>query len=124
MKTTYENERQSYLEAYTPEVAPASHWSKSKEWLEFLSAKDNAVRLYPIGSLNAGRVADTPEMQAAYQRFLAAYPPEEPEPEQPVDARAIELQAAEIELRRAVSRMRRLAHGDRIVGLVQRMVEA
>jgi len=107
----------------TPYVDPSpNHWSNSPEWLEYLAAKENATRLYPIGSVNAGRTADTPEMQAALAKFQAKFPPEEPEAPPVMDARTAARQAAELELQRAVGRMRIWAHPDRIVGLVQRMV--
>jgi hypothetical protein len=122
MANTYELERQSYLTPYVPDTAPKGHWSTSPEWLQYLRAKENATRLYPIGSVNGSRVAETPEMKTALDKFNAAFPPEEPEPTPVMDARTAELQAAQIELQRAVTRMRKLAHPDRIVGLVQRMV--
>ena len=124
MATTHDIQMQGCREEWVPTEAevPADHWSKSSEWVSYLRAKADAVRLYPIGSVNAGRIADTPEMQAALEKFQAKFPPEDPEPTPVLDARTAELRAAEIDLRRAVQRLRIFAHPDRIIGLVQRMV--
>jgi hypothetical protein len=124
MATTHDIAMQGYKDEYVPDTAPADHWSNSPEWMEFLKAKADAVRLYPAFSAHTGRKADTPEMQAALEKFNAKYPPEvpTPAPTQTLSARDVELQAAQIDLRRAVGRMRIFAHPLAIVDLVSRML--
>ena len=118
MATTHDIQMQGYREEWVPTEAevPADHWSKSSEWVAYLRAKADATRLYPIGSVNAGRTADTPEMQAALAAFEAAYPPQD-EPTPVLDERTAELRSAEVDLSRAVQRLRKFAHPDRVIAL-------
>ena len=127
--STYDIERQSYKTEYVPTETPQGHWSSSPEWIRYQQAKADAQIQPQIGiapfSGPAMRIErETPEMQAAYAAFQANYPPEEatPAPTQTLSARDAALQAAQLDLRRAVGRMRIFAHPIGIIDLVTRMV--
>jgi hypothetical protein len=112
---------------HTPYVDPSpNHWSESQEWMALQKARAAATtRLFPAWSVHSKDVdvENTPEVRAALAAFERAYPPvDEPVPVTNMTPRQAEMQAATIELRRAVDRMKALAHGDRIVRLVQDML--
>ena len=123
--TTHDIQNARFLTEYVPDFDP-NHWSESAEWLALQKARAAATqRLFPAYSVHSNDVSieDTPEVRKALARFEAKFPPvDEPVPETNLTPRQAELQSAQIDLRRAVKRMQGLAHGDRIVRLVQEMV--
>jgi hypothetical protein len=123
--TTHDMQMQKYREEYVPDFDP-NHWSESAEWLALQKARAAATqRLFPACSVHSGdvNIENTPEVREAQARFEEKFPPEdEPVHVPSTTPRQAELQSAQIELRRAVQRMKQLAHPDRIVGLVQCMV--
>jgi hypothetical protein len=123
MRPTTHDLQNEHLQTPYVDLSP-DHWSNSKEWVAYTLARADAVRLFPANSPHVGRVAETPEMVATLAAFNAKYPPvdDAPAPAPVLDARTQALQAAQAELRRAVTRMRAFAHPLAIVDLVTRMV--
>lgn len=123
--TTHDIQNARFLTEYVPGFDP-NHWSESSEWLALQKARAAATqRLFPAYSVHSKDVSieDTPEVREALARFEAKFPPvDEPTPVTSMTPRQAELQAAQIELKRAVNRMKALAHPDRVVALVQDMV--
>jgi DUF971 family protein len=123
--SNYDIEKQAYETPYVPapHEVPKSHWSISREYLAYLAAREAATTRLAMHA--EGKQVwvneDDPQVKATYAEFLAAYPPE-PEVIEAQTPRQAELQAAQIQLRIAVRRMKGLAHGDRIVALVAGMV--
>lgn len=121
---THDAQMESYKTPYV-DLSP-DHWSESAEWLALQRARAAATqRLFPPMSAHRNDVSieDTLEVREALAAFEKAYPPQdEPVPVTSMTPRQAEMQSAQIDLRRAVERMRNLAHSDRIVRLVQDML--
>jgi hypothetical protein len=126
MASTYDIERQSYL---TPHVSDSpNHWSDSEEWLALQKARAASTKRLSAGNpVYRGQVhvEDTPEVREALAAFEKAFPTQEPEvPVVQMTPRQLEIEAAKIDLRRAVERLRPYTHPDRLVRLVSDMLSA
>jgi DUF971 family protein len=121
MSTSHDLQNQAFLEPYVPapHEVPKSHWSISREYLAYLAAREAATTRLAMHA--EGKQVwvneDDPEVKRTHAAFLAAFPPE-PEVIEAQTPRQAELQAAQLQLRLAVRRMKGLAHTDRILKMV------